>query len=137
MSKTRGKASSKRVTLREECLAENKALGLESTQEQMDFIFAVLNQHGINSQLWLEEYLTACEANGGNAPPDFEKFLPWNLSSEARKRLARESTFTHGKAQFVRTNNGTVYHVRKDGSRVKVDIGDMTYDEFDKLIATG
>lgn len=59
------KAVARRVTLREESLAENKELGLEAMQEQMDVIFAVLHEHGINSRLWMQEYLEAAERNGG------------------------------------------------------------------------
>lgn len=129
--------TAKRITLRDECLAENKELGLEDMQEQMDLIFSVLHQHGINSQLWLEEYLAACEANGGNAPPDVDNFLPWNLSVEKKKRLSKNSTFTHGKALFVRTNRGAVYHVRKDGRRVKIDFGEMTAEELEQLARDG
>jgi hypothetical protein len=121
------------MTLKEESLAENKALGLEQMQEQMDVIFAVLHEHGINSRLWMEEYFTASQANGLNVPADFEKFLPWNLSSETKKRLSKDSTFSYGNAQFLQTNDGTVYHLRKDGTRVKIIIGDLTAEEFARL----
>ena len=127
------KVVARRVTLREESLAENKELGLEAMQEQMDFIFAVLHEHGINSRLWMQEYLEAAEKNGGNAPADFEKFLPWNLSAEAKARLSKDSTFSYGKANFIQKSDGTVLHLRKDGSSEKIDIGSLTGNEFDKL----
>lgn len=134
MTKSSTKSSRKRVTLKEESLAENKALGLEKEQEQMEEIFTVLHEHGINSRLWMEEYIGACQANGMQAPADFEKFLPWNLSPEAKKRLSRESTFSYGNAQFIQSPDGTVYHLRKDGSRVKIIIGDLTYEELEALM---
>jgi hypothetical protein len=119
--------------LKEESLAENKALGLEQMQEEMDMIFSVLKQNGINIRLWMEEYLTACEESGGNAPPDCEKFLPWNMSPELRARVSRESTFSHGSAKFIQAPDGTVYHAQKDGRRIPIVIGDMTAEEFEKL----
>jgi hypothetical protein len=127
------KKPKRRMTLREESLAENKVLGLEQMQEQMDLIFATLHEHGINSKLWMEEYLASCEKNGWSAPNDFEKFLPWNLSSEIKERLSKDSTFSYGKARFLQTNNGPVYHLREDGSRVKIDIGNLTWEEFEQL----
>lgn len=130
-------ASKKRVTLREESLAENKDLGLEDIQEQMDFIFAILHEHGINSRLWLSEYMTHCEKTGSDAPPNLSKFLPWNLSAAVKQRLSKESFFSYGKAQFVQANDGTVYHLRKNGSREAIKIGDLTAEEFDALTATG
>jgi hypothetical protein len=131
--KFRPKAPQTTMTLREESLAENEVLGLQGMQGQMDLIFKVLHEHGINSQLWLEEYLTACEQNGGRPPRDFEKFLPWNLSPAAKERLSKETTFQYGNAHFVRANDGSVFHVRPGGTRAKVDIGGMTAEEFEKL----
>ncbi len=119
------------MTLREESLAENEELGLQGIQEQMDLIFKVLNEHGINSELWLKEYLEACSE--GQPPEDFERFLPWNLSSSAKERLSKETMFQLGEAQFVRSNNGSVFHLADNGKRTKVDIGGMTGEEFEKL----
>lgn len=39
----------------------------------------------INPRLWLTAYLQACATAGGKAPPDWESYLPWNLSAERRK----------------------------------------------------
>jgi hypothetical protein len=133
MSKKRKLKTARSLTLREESLAENKVLGLDQQQQQMDFIFSVLHEHGINSRLWMEEYLRACQSNGFQAPPDFEKFLPWNLSPEVRERLSRDSFFSYGNAKFIQKNDGTVYHLHPDGTHVKVNIGDMTAAEFDSL----
>lgn len=126
---------SKRLTLREESLAENMKLGLEQQQEQMDFIFSVLHQHGINGRLWMQEYFAACNVNGKLAQQEVEKFLPWNLPSEAKQRLSKDCNFSYGNAQFVQTNDGTTYHIQMDGTRIKINIGDMTFDEFEKLIS--
>jgi len=131
--KFRRKAQNSAMTLREESLAENEALGLEDMQEQMDQIFQVLNEHGINGELWLQEYLEACANNGWQAPLDFERFLPWNLSPAAKERLSKETTFQYGNAHFVRTNHGSVFQLQADGTRKKVDIGGMTGREFEKL----
>lgn len=119
------------MTLREESLAENEELGLQRVQEQMDLIFKVLNEHGINCELWLKEYFEACSE--GHPPEDFERFLPWNLSAEAKERLSKETMFQHGKAQFIRSNDGSVFHLEDNGKRTKVDIGGMTWEEFGKL----
>lgn len=123
----------KEMTLREESLAENKELGLEQVQEQMDFIFGILHQHGINSQLWLEEYIAASQANGMKAPPDVESWLPWNLTDEQKNRFSKETFFEHGDAKFVRSNTGKTFLLQKDGSRKEMKIGDLTASEFEKL----
>lgn len=133
MSKTKKKAPVRAMTLREESLAENKELGMEQVQEQMDFIFGILHQHGINSQLWLEEYIGAAQANGMQAPPDVEKWLPWNLTAEQKQRFSKETFFEHGRAKFVRSNTGKTYLLQKDGSRKEMSIGDLTAAEFEKL----
>jgi transposase len=41
---------------------------------------------GLNPRKWLTAYLTACAAAGGEVPEDVERFLPWNLSEEERRR---------------------------------------------------
>jgi transposase len=40
----------------------------------------------LNPRAWLTAYLTACAEAGGVAPPEMERFLPWNLSGEDRQR---------------------------------------------------
>ena len=40
----------------------------------------------LNPRVWLTAYLTACAAAGGEVPGDMERFLPWNLSEEDRRR---------------------------------------------------
>jgi hypothetical protein len=133
VSKSSKSGSNKRITLREESLAENKALGLEEMQVQMDAIFAILHEHGINSRLWLSEYLSACENHIWDSPADFQKFLPWNLSTGTKARLSKESFFSHGNANFMQSPDGTVYHLRENGTRAPIIIGDLTAEEFEKL----
>ena len=41
--------------------------------------------NGIDVRGWLQEYLGACAANGGRAPPDPSRWLPWSMDA-ARKR---------------------------------------------------
>ncbi len=86
-------------SLKAQCLAENKELGLEDSQEMFDTIFAVLRQHNIDEKLWLTEYLEACgvvDSMIGSGvkpkpPADFERFLPWNMSEDMRMRLQKRT----------------------------------------------
>jgi transposase len=41
-------------------------------------IFTTLEMNGINARTWLSEYLSAVAKNGGQAPPEYLDFLPWN-----------------------------------------------------------
>jgi transposase len=43
---------------------------------------------GLNPRAWLTAYLTACAEAGGSVPEDVERFLPWNLSEDERRRWA-------------------------------------------------
>jgi transposase len=45
----------------------------------------------INPRLWLRWYLDSCAAAGGQAPPDMQPFLPWNLSEEQRRKLTDQT----------------------------------------------
>jgi transposase len=40
----------------------------------------------LNPRAWLTAYLTACAEAGGRTPEALERFLPWNLSAEDRRR---------------------------------------------------
>jgi transposase len=51
-------------------------------------LLATLEMWGINSRLWLTEYLQACAAAGGQAPSDLNRFLPWNRA-EAKHPKAK------------------------------------------------
>jgi transposase len=48
-------------------------------------LFQTLTLWNINPRLWLTAYLEACAQAGGRAPPDLERFLPWNLTTERRQ----------------------------------------------------
>ena len=43
--------------------------------------------NGLNVRRWLEEWLKACAANGGRAPPDPSPWLPWSMSKARRREL--------------------------------------------------
>jgi transposase len=51
-------------------------------------LFQTLSLWNIQPRLWLTAYLEACAQAGGQAPPDLESFLPWNLSAERRAEWA-------------------------------------------------
>ena len=50
-------------------------------------IFQTLLKHEVNPRVWLQEYLHACASNGGQAPEEVSRFLPWKMSEEDRRRL--------------------------------------------------
>jgi transposase len=47
-------------------------------------LFQTLCLWNINPRLWLSAYLERCAACGGQAPPDLDRLLPWNLSEQQR-----------------------------------------------------
>lgn len=53
-------------------------------------LFATLKLYGINARTWMLAYLQACAANGGTAPTDLSRFLPWSMD-EARLQVMRAS----------------------------------------------
>lgn len=57
---------------------------------------------GLNPLTWLTAYLEACAQNGGSAPPDVSRFLPWNMSEEERQLLSAPPG--HGE---LRSSTGT------------------------------
>src|SRR5262245_19623981 len=40
----------------------------------------------LNPRAWLTAYLTACAEAGGEVPEDVERFLPWHMSADDRRR---------------------------------------------------
>ena len=44
---------------------------------------------GLNPHHWLSAFLQACAENGGQSPADLSPFVPWQMSAERRKALAR------------------------------------------------
>jgi transposase len=55
-------------------------------------LLATLKWWRINPRLWLRWYLDSCAAAGGQAPPDVQLFLPWNLSEEQRQELTERAS---------------------------------------------
>jgi len=53
-------------------------------------IFATLRLAQINARQWLTWYLESCAENSGQAPPNIDPFLPWNMSPEKRRETALE-----------------------------------------------
>jgi transposase len=51
-------------------------------------LFATLDLAKINIRIWLTWFLQSCADNGGQAPLDIDRFLPWNMSSEQRREMA-------------------------------------------------
>lgn len=43
----------------------------------------------LNPRHWLQEYLTACAESGGTAPADLTPFLPWSMSEDRLRQLAK------------------------------------------------
>lgn len=50
-------------------------------------LFQTLPLWGLDVGRWLTAYLTACAKAGGQAPPDPQRYLPWNLSEPDRAHL--------------------------------------------------
>lgn len=44
---------------------------------------------GLNPQHWLCAFLQACAENARATPSDLSSFLPWDMSQERKKQLAR------------------------------------------------
>jgi transposase len=43
----------------------------------------------LNPRHWLQDYLTVCAELGGIAPADLTPFLPWSMSEDRRRQLAK------------------------------------------------
>ncbi|NOR25463.1 MAG: IS66 family transposase [Desulforhopalus sp.] len=52
-------------------------------------IFQTMVLCGLNNHHWLRSYLTACAENHGKAPEDLSPFLPWEMTEERRRQLAK------------------------------------------------
>jgi transposase len=50
-------------------------------------IFATLPMCQLNPRKWLTWYFEQCAAADGQAPGDFQAFLPWNQTDEKKKEL--------------------------------------------------
>jgi transposase len=51
-------------------------------------LFATLTMAEINVRTWLRWYLESCAENGGRAPSNISRFLPWKMSVENRREMA-------------------------------------------------
>lgn len=58
-------------------------------------LFQTLLLCRLNPHPWLTAYLEACANHGGQAPPDAEQWLPWNLDSSKREAWALDETEAH------------------------------------------
>jgi transposase len=50
-------------------------------------VLQTLRLWGLDAQRWLSGYLTACADNGGRAPPDLRRWLPWRMTEAERAEL--------------------------------------------------
>jgi transposase len=48
----------------------------------------------LNPRQWLTAFLQACADNGGQSPSDLSSFLPWEMTAERRRQLARPVAVT-------------------------------------------
>jgi transposase len=48
----------------------------------------------LNPHQWLTAFLQACADHGGKSPPDLSSFLPWEMTAERRRQLARPVAVT-------------------------------------------
>jgi transposase len=51
-------------------------------------IFATLPKWKINPRTWLRWYLDACAMAEGQAPPDIQPYLPWNMNEAERQKMS-------------------------------------------------
>jgi transposase len=57
-------------------------------------LFATLSLAKLNIRKWLTWFLQSCAEEGGKAPADIARFLPWNMSEEKRRELVLGSADT-------------------------------------------
>jgi transposase len=50
-------------------------------------VVETLRLWGLNAQQWLTGYLTECAAQGGQAPPELRRWLPWQMTETERAEL--------------------------------------------------
>ena len=53
----------------------------------MDSVVGTLASNGLDVRRWVQAWLTACTANGGQPPDDLSPWLPWSMSEERRREL--------------------------------------------------
>lgn len=52
-------------------------------------LFQTIELWQLNPRHWLQEYLAACAHQGGTVPLDLTPFLPWRMSEDRRRQLAK------------------------------------------------
>ncbi len=52
-------------------------------------LFQTIELWQLNPRHWLQEYLAACAHEGGGAPADLTPFMPWRMSEDRRRQLAK------------------------------------------------
>ena len=50
-------------------------------------IIETLRMNGIDVRKWLDDWLSACAANGGQPPDDLSPWLPWSMDEDRRRQL--------------------------------------------------
>ena len=58
----------------------------------------------LNARTWLGEYLQACADNGGQAPLQLERFLPWAMDADRLAALRAHVTIQRNSAQTLDTS---------------------------------
>jgi transposase len=51
-------------------------------------LFQTLQIWGMDNAKWLTAYLSACAKAGGKPPPDPQRYLPWNMTTQEREALS-------------------------------------------------
>ncbi len=51
-------------------------------------LFQTLQVWGMDAGKWLTAYLSACAKARGKPPPDFQRYLPWNMTPQERERFS-------------------------------------------------
>jgi transposase len=51
-------------------------------------LFQTLQLWGLDTAKWLTAYLSACAKARGKPPPDPQRYLPWNMTSQERERFS-------------------------------------------------
>ena len=51
-------------------------------------LFQTIQLWGMDTGKWLTAYLSACAKAGGEAPPDPQIYLPWNMTAEQRDEMS-------------------------------------------------
>jgi hypothetical protein len=55
-------------------------------------LFQTMHLWKMDVGCWLREYLSACAKAKGQPPPDPERYLPWNMNADERRRLSLKLT---------------------------------------------